>query len=538
MKRVLLVLLILAILAGCFFLGSTETLYHEASFLEMQNLPSLQRMDAAEADQLVKPLQVMRKITSLGLKEDSFIYPQTSLDDLDRSFTPIADKKWSEETFTGTTGEELNAFLQQHPGKKIMVASNAIEIKESIVIPNKTWLCATQTHLTGGGAFAAFMVEKASIVGITGFVMDGGFDYGVYVQDSSDITVSDCRFLNLSRKPLVVVGDCSDIYVLRNRAEGNANGGLYFNGSIQKALIEDNDIIDNKGTSNWMAGIVLTAIDVAADRDIYAPFDEALHFPKEQRLDTMLSAPHDIVIRGNHVEENNSSGIYCDGPYNVYVVENHIIGNDKEGMCLDYGTIGTFVTRNDIMKNGNRARQTDEDLKMDFVFDHGRMADGTAKSKLPGVSIDNAAYNIVYDNRISENYGSGVKMVRAGVRNIISTNVLIGNNVGENDLFHFFGVEIGNAAADIDATNIDFTPGYENIICRNLITGKHYTGIFIDTDTFINDFFDNTIMDATHWSIECISDKFNSCVNNFSLVQSRGIPLSNTIAVAVGGWVK
>ena len=48
MRRVLLVLLVLGVLAGCFYLGSTETPYQNESFLEMQNLPSLERMDHEE----------------------------------------------------------------------------------------------------------------------------------------------------------------------------------------------------------------------------------------------------------------------------------------------------------------------------------------------------------------------------------------------------------------------------------------------------------------------------------------------------------
>lgn len=510
----------------------------EVSFVEMQNLPSLQRMSEEDTAQYVTPLQVMQKIQFLELTEDDFLYPQKKLAELDEGFAPIADRTWEEEVFSGTDSEELNAFLQQHPGKRIVVASEEIAVGSSIVVPDATWLCGQDTKLTGGGAFAAFRLDAPQHVGISGFCIDGGFDYGVYVMDGMDVTVSDCRFINLSRKPVVFVGECSDIAVLNNRAEGNENGGFYFNGDIERVLVEGNHIVDNRGTSNWMAGIVLTAIDVFSDRDIYAPFGKVLHFPREQQLVTMLKAPHDVVLRDNYVADNNSSGIYCDGPYRVYIVDNRIVGNDKEGMCLDYGTIGAYVAENDILGNGNRARQSDDDLRMDFVIEHGRMDDGSAKAKLPGISIDNAAYNIVYDNRISQNYGSGVKMVRTGIRNIVSTNLIIENNAGENDICHFFGVEIGNAMADIEAINLDFTAGFENIICRNIITGKHYAGIFIDTECFINDFFDNIIMDAENWSIECLSDRFNSCVGNLSTVVSRGIPLSSAVAVPVAGWVE
>ena len=509
----------------------------EGTFIQAHSLPQMQRMSDEDVELYLKPLQVMQKFDLLGLTWADYLIPEQRLGELYDKFGDVGDRAWQEVSFDGTTAGALNEFMRQNAGKKIVVAADALEVGESIVVPDQTWLAGDRTRLTGGGDFAAFRLDRADGAAISGFIMDGGFEYGVYASDSKNVTVADCVFQNLARKPVVFVGDCEDISVLRNRAEGNGHGGLYFNGNIARALVEGNVIIDNGGTSNWMAGIVLTAIDVSEDNDIYAPFGPDLHFPAEQRLLTMLKAPHDVVLRDNRVIDNNSSGVYCDGPYRVYIIENRIVGNDKEGMCLDYGTIATYVAQNDIQYNGNRARQTDDDLKMDFVLDHGRMEDGSANAKLPGISIDNAASNIVYDNRISNNYGSGVKMVRTAIRNIICTNQVMGNDAGENDRFHFFGIEIGNAPGDVEASNLDFTPGYENMVCRNMITGKHYAGIFLDRDSYINDIFDNGIMDATFWSIESISEKFNSCVNNFSLVQSRGIALSNNLALPVGGMV-
>ena len=140
----------------------------------------------------------------------------------------------------------------------------------------------------------------------------------------------------------------------------------------------------------------------------------SLYFPEEQKLHDILSAPHKIIIRNNVIANNNSSGIYSYGAYLNYITENQITGNEKEGICLDYGTVGSYVAYNDITANGNRNRMSDSELKLDFVLELGRLEDGTSPAKLPGISIDNSAYNIVFDNRIIGNYGSGVKMVRTG----------------------------------------------------------------------------------------------------------------------------
>ena len=506
------------------------------SFLEEHGLPALARMDSENTAKRIEPLQVMKKIGLLDLTDYDLSYPAQNYELLSARFEGMGEAKAEEVDFEGSLTSELNAALKANAGKRILVHSAVLTADETILVPDDTQLVGRGTRLTGE-LDRAFALKQARNVVISGFTMDGGFGYGVYCVDGEGIVISDCEFTGLSHKPVVFMGDGRMIVVRNNRMRGNMEGGLYFNGDAQYVLIEDNDMSDNYGTSNWMAGIVLTAIDVQDVEDVYAAFREDLHFPAEQRLDSMLKAPHDVILRNNEVGHNNSSGIYCDGPYKVFLVENRIAYNDKEGICLDYGTVGAYVADNDIIGNGNRGRQTDEDLAMDFVLAQGRMSDGSSLSKLPGISIDNAAYNIVYSNRISMNYGSGVKMVRTGVRNIVSTNLISDNNRSPSDTFSFFGVELGAAEADAPAENLDFEPDYENIICRNMITGHHYAGIYMAKGSFINDLFDNSIFDVTTWSIESETDEFNSCLNNVSHVQSRGIPLSLSIAVPVAGMV-
>ena len=111
-----------------------------------------------------------------------------------------------------------------------------------------------------------------------------------------------------------------------------------------------------------------------------------------------------------------------------YVIDNCIEDNEKEGMCLDYGTFGTYVSGNTIRRNGDRNRQTDEDLEADFILGAGRLADGSSTAKLPGISIDNSAYNIVYNNNINENSGSGVKMVKIQLPESDTFNLITDNN--------------------------------------------------------------------------------------------------------------
>ena len=172
-----------------------------------------------------------------------------------------------------------------------------------------------------------------------------------------------------------------------------------------------------------------------------------------------------------------------------------------------------------------RARQTDEDLRADFVLGPGRLPDGSAKAKLPGVSIDNAAYNVVCGNLVRGNAGSGVKMVRTAVRNLVGHNLVLDNNRGRSDAFHFFGIELGAAAADAPAEDLDFAPDFENVVFRNVIDGGHYAGLFLAPGCDRNDVFDNTIHGVAAFAVESLAAGQNPAVNNLSNAPSRGLPL-------------
>ena len=159
--------------------------------------------------------------------------------------------------------------------------------------------------------------------------------------------------------------------------------------------------------------------------------------------------------------------------------------------------------------------RSDEDLEADFVTAFGRLSDGSSPAKLPGISIDNSAYNTIVNNNVTQNYGSGVKMVRSAYRNIIMENSVSDNNKGKSDDFHFFGIEIGHESTpDEPVKGLDFTASYENIVCRNIVTGSNYAGVFLAVESYCNDVFDNTILGSEWYAIECHSNMFNSMPNN------------------------
>ena len=509
---------------GCVLAGTGQVVLDtdSQSLTERYTLPALERMTQSDTESLIAPLQVIQRIQTLGIDPATFDTPEANWKNLYNSvmtrLAPLATAETAQAVnFTGSSLAELNDFLAANPGSTVEVISPAL------VVPTGTILHGNGAVLTPGNETLdkAIVLDQAENAAVTGFVINGGCNYGVYVKNSSSFYLADLDISNVSLKGLCVMGENTCFALVNNSIHENQNGAIFLNGEISNGVIEGNRIENNSGARNLTAGLVLCSMPIEDIETAYNPF------PDEMLYD-ILQSPHQLVVRGNTVAQNHSSGIYSESGYLNYYVENTIYKNEKEGMCLDYGSFGNYITGCEIRQNGGRNRMSDEDLEADFILDQGRMADGSSPAKLPGISLDNTAYNTIYGNIVRDNYGSGIKAVRSAFSNTILCNQIIDNNRGASDTFHFFGIELStDLNADEAVQGLDFTPCYENIIARNTISGGHYAGVFMGEDAFMNDIFDNTFMDCTDWAIESLSKKYNSTPNNMANMPTRGIELSN-----------
>ena len=501
----------------------TVTSEDETDYITQHSMPSLKRMSDEDYQKYVANLKVIDRADKLGVAMEDVLHPEKAWKTIYTNVMQPAEEKETVE-FDGTTASDLNAFIKKNTGKNIQVTSQEIEMDEQIELSVNTSLSGNATHLTGSDDVQySLLMEKLKNCQIDNFIFDNG-NYGIFALNCSNLIISNCKFNNNNNRAVVVSGG-DNIQIKYNEVTGNAYGGLYLIGSMNNVVVLANKIHENNGTANLCAGIVISANVVEDD-----PMDTDT-FVKNP-LNEKLQAPHNVVVYGNEISENRSSGIYCDGNYQTYIIKNKLQSNDKEGLCMDWGTIGTFVSQNTIEYNGFRIDQTDEDLKNDFVDGLGRLSDGSSPSKLPGISMDNTIWNIIEDNIVSENAGSGIKSVRTSSENIIYNNIVADNNRGASDTFHFFGIELGAAndggeEQDKVSSIMDFSGNYENIIASNVITGAHFDGIFLEKDNVNNDIYDNTITGATTWSMEFLGDAYNSSVNNHSTINSRGIPLND-----------
>ena len=361
-------------------------------------------------------------------------------------------------------------------------------------------------------------IEAAQDVHLSGGELLAG-NWGVLVSASHNVTVTGVDVHDLSGGGIAVINS-EDVILWKNRLHRLQATGILLNGDTQRATVFENDIFRNLGSLNWNAGILLSDrnVDIPANStDLFA----TPHF--WQPMVERLHSPHDNLIVGNRIAENASSGLYSDGSTRNIMVGNRIESNSKEGLCLDNGSAADVVAWNLFRANGQRWGKSDGELKNDGVLQLGRLPDGTSPAKLPGVSLDNAAFNQIAFNQIDGNYGGGIKMVRTSLYNLVGMNLLTNDNEGRSKVFHFFGIELGAAKVDFASVEMNFTGSSGNEIFGNTIRGPHYAGIFFAEGSERNNIFDNSIFGATNWAMESVKVQPDTTLNNLTNIHSRNI---------------
>ncbi len=481
-------------------------------------LPPLARMSLEDQGRYVDTLLSVQRMHELGLDPESFEFPEASVkliyNEVYGHTTSLGAEQRQVE-FDGATTGELSRFLKEHVGDAVHVVAPMLMLDKTITVPSKTSLYGRGVRLVAGPdpVEKAIALNEVTDVVVSGFHMVGCCDYPVYVKRSQRFVVEDNYIEKCRAKAICVMGENKHFVLHNNRISHTGNGAILLHGVVERGVIEQNVLDHVGGTWNFSGGIVFSALDIENIDTAYNPW-------RQHDLTSRVEAPHDLVITRNIIRDGASNGLYSHAGYCNYIVGNVIERNNKEGMCLDFGTCGTYVAHNIIHANGGRFHMDAQQLKDDYIQDFGVLADGSSPAKVPGISLDNAAYNIIYQNEVSQNSGTGIKMVRASACNVILCNEVTSNNVGQNNRFHFYGVELStDLRPDYEPNEVrelDFAPCFENIVARNTISGAHFSGVFLGQDAYINDVFDNIIGEAGI-PIECLSEKLNSIVNNMIL---------------------
>jgi hypothetical protein len=434
-----------------------------------------------EAYSVAGDTMAYRRLRKLGLEYQDII---NTLSVYYKDYKSVKEYAWLPDekkvVFTGVKVSDLNSKVTD--GAHIVVAGERILFDEPLFIEKSVYVdfgyCRAYFDPSFGASHAVIIRDARNVI-LMNLELTCIPCSGIIVLRSKNVQVTGCRFTGINGCPLTVLGNSERILISGNTMEGFSFAGIHVQGRVTGSVIESNDVSRGTGIYNGHPGIFICdrARNLPKKDDFSGREVSSLYRYAVEKISERLSGPTGNVIVSNRVAENKGSGIYSDGAMFNYYAYNRLEQNGKEGACFDFGSTGNMFIDNTVVGNGSRNGHTDRDLESDYVLEYGRMIDGTAKAKVPGVSLDNALYNVLLGNIVQGNYGGGIKCVRSGFYNVICNNLIKDNNRGENDIFHFFGIELGAAPAENDWDESDICPSVGNIVIKNSIKGNHYAGI-------------------------------------------------------------
>lgn len=505
-------LILLLVIALCSWI---QTAYAE-SLLQQYMMPPLERVPTTDpAKALLDSARVLKRAQAVSISITTIEDPKAYQNNL-RNNIKAGLPSWSKNTptveFDGNKVSELNKLLKQLSDQhRVILQGQKVIVDEVLSLPSKILLIGNNATLTAPAIQIPATVQVSANSGIIGFTIETT-GLGIMVAEVQGVIIRDLRFSKTGRG-IAILNKSRFIQIEGVQIDEAKQGGILIQGDVSHVWLHDSEIRNGQRADNGGAGLLIS--DAIAKQEIE---NSTLGSSLAEPIWPIRPAPHALLIENNIFSGHRTQGVYIDGGYGLVVQHNKIMHNDKEGLCLDFGAVNNIVMENVFHGNGYRARQTDHDLREDLVLGFGRLADGSAVSKLPAISLDNAAQNLVLWNIVRDSAGDGIKIVRTGIRNLIMFNTLMDNNRGTNSRFHFFGVLLGSAGleAEIDPNNhsLDFLPPIENIVAGNLIYGAHWAGILLDREAAFNDIYDNMIRHYQHLPLESASSSFNSIVGN------------------------
>ena len=400
--------------------------------------------------------------------------------------------------FDGSTASQLNRFLAALPsaGRTLVrLTSPELNCDEPVRFRSGTWLCGSATLCRADRVDIAFLGQKVEDAALTDIIVTRPRVCAVMLRGCTRVNLERLTVRNGQDYGVVVRGRSSLVRVASCVFRDNVRAGVMIEDGSHHVLVSACEITGSRHSSNWAAGVVISALRPVSELGIRDAFEPCYFYPKDLSFKAD-AVPHHNLVEACHVHDNQSSGIYVDGGNGNALVANTIMDNDKEGVCLDFYAAANLVDSNIFGRNGFRRRQSDDDLRIDMVLGNGRLPDGSAAAKVPNVSLDNAACNILMHNVISGGAGGGIKVVRAGFRNLFCMNTLADNNDGGSHVFTFPGILLGSAGSEVenDESGLDRTASFENVIFGNLITGSHMVGIVYDAGSAYNDTRQNLVV--------------------------------------------
>ncbi len=511
-----------------FFLTLQQPCYSE-SFFAHYKLPPIERAPTKSlASQYLNQAKVLKRLKQLPVSLSDIDTPETYTNILRKNIKnklPAWPLVASKQTFKGNKVSELNKFMTKYKNNLTVfeIIAQELQADETLVLNSNHFIDGNNVTILAHHLKPTLLIPPStSRAGVTDITFSKP-THAIHIESANGISLSQLT-IKQATLGITISGKSQFISLDQLNIINSQNSGLVVNDNSHHIWLHNSNISNGQSAKNEGAALFISdAIipDLFISLVKHHPIStQPILFPQGQ------ATPHHILIEYNTFKKNHAQGIYLDGGNGIVIRTNEISNNDKEGLCLDFGSANNIISENIFAANGNRAYQSDQDLEHDLVLGFGRMADGSAISKLPGIALDNAAQNFIIRNSILKNAGDGIKIVRSGFRNWIIFNSILDNNRGHNSHFHFFGILLGSAGAEPEVISdpekpLDFFPPIENIIAGNIIYGQHYSAILIDKRAGFNDIYDNVARQFINMPLENASQSFNNTIGNSWNMEKR-----------------
>lgn len=469
-------------------------------------LPPIDRAPVnSDTFELLRNAKVLRYAHEMPVSFSEITTPEQYLSNLrnDIISNTVLTRATQRQQFSGSTASELNELIKSINGPaNLILTSEIIHLNETVTLKDGIKLHGCKTICLAENIENAFLAENCTDFEINGLIIEGAKTNAILLINCKNALLKSIIIRKCNDYSVILRKQCQYISIVHCIFQNNMRSGVMIHEGSHHIHINHCEISGVKHSSNWAAGIVITALEALSPYQTKDSFEANYFYPQD--LDIKISAvPYKIIVENCSIHHNQSSGVYIDGGNGNVIYNNAIEYNDKEGMCLDFYATNNIVLSNSIYSNGHRKNQSDHALAIDCVWEFGRLTNGSAVAKLPNISLDNAGLNIIIKNSISNAGGDGIKLVRASFKNIIGLNSITDNNQGENYRFKFFGILLGSAGCEVenDSSGLDRLPSIENMIFGNCIFGQHASGILYDQGCIYNDTMDNIVMKQKGLSI-------------------------------------
>jgi parallel beta-helix repeat protein len=230
------------------------------------------------------------------------------------------------------------------------------------------------TIITGSASGYGFKISGKSWIVVSGFTVRNTVSHGIYIANSSFITVSG-NDVSYAGQPTsgytkrgIYLGSATDSLIASNVVHHNTEAGIYLDAGSARITVENNEAYGN--ARQYTRGA--PAIDLrGADNLILFNW---VHDNEDTGVQSYTGATRNLIAM-NLAYRNGDHGIDDLGATNQTIIGNTVFQNVTAGINLEGGSTGGTVRNNISIDNGIGSARTKGNIRVDSSSISGTTVD-------------------------------------------------------------------------------------------------------------------------------------------------------------------